>query len=249
MSLSGNDNHNKISIRLLPNGVSFFVREKTGKTLLHDTVESVALNEADAVREAILSAGILEKPYNQVTITIPTPLFALFPEEFFEPEQIELYYKTVVGNAEGKHLLFQHLEELRMFLLFALDESLYDFLIRSFIHPEIEHHLSSLLPRINAQPASKEGNVLYVAHDAQLLSVILFKEGRFFAANAYKCDTVNDALYYTLSVWKQFQYDQLNDKLYIVGEGAFGEELLREVSQYVQLSAMLLIDKETPCEL
>jgi hypothetical protein len=241
------DRNNDISIRLKPNGVSFSIREKTGNELFRDTVESTVASGTDAIRETILSSGILEKPYNRVTITVPTPLFTLFPEEAFDPEQIDLYYAAAVGDPEGKRVLFQHIKELRLILLFALDEALHDFLTRSFIHPEIEHHLSSLLPRIVMQPSAKEGNTVYVAYDAQLLSILLFKDGRFFSASAYRCNTANDALYYVLSVWKQFGYDQLNDKLYIVGDGAVEEELLRQVSTYVEQSSLLLTNKEWLC--
>ena len=238
------NDYNDISIRLLPKGISFSVREKTGKELFCDRVESATLNGADAISETVLSSGILEKPYNRVNVIVPTPLFGLYPEEVFDSEEADAYFRTITGEVEGKRLLFRHLKELRLFLLFALEERVYDFLIRSFIHPEIEHHLSSLLVDMNAQPSSKSGNVLYVSYDTQLLSVILFKEGRFFSANAYRCGTVNDALYYVLSVWKQFRYDQLNDKLYVIGEGVFSEELFREASRYVQQSAILLANKE-----
>ena len=231
--------HNDISIRLRPNGISFSICEKTGKELFSNTIDVNNRSETDAIRETILSSGILEKTYNKVTIVVPSPLFALFPEEVFDPKQIEFYYKSIVEIPNGKHLLFQHLKEFGMFLLFAVEEELYDFLVRSFIHPEIEHHLLSLLYSLEAHSSSREGNALYVAYDTQLLSLILFKKNRFHAASVFECTTQNDALYYILSMWRQFKYNQLDDTLYIIGEGTFQDELFGEASLYVRQAERL----------
>ena len=236
--------YDNISIRLLPNGVSFFIQSKDGKVLLSDKIEQTSLPSSEAIQEAILLSGILEKSCKNIKIIVPTPLFTLLPEDVFEVGVIDEYYRASVGDLSGKKLIYQHLEEMELYLIFAVDEALYDFLLRSFVSFETEHHLSPLLTRLNAKLPHLSHCTMYVSYETQLLSIILFKEGAFFSANTFNCSSTEDALYYTLSTWKQLKCDQENDELYIIEGDDFQESLLRKLTPYIKQATFLLTNKE-----
>ena len=236
--------YDNVSIRILPNGVSFFIRDNAGNVLLSDKIEQQGLPESEAVRESILLSGILEKSCKSIKIIVPTPLYTLLPESIFDEATIDEYYKAAIGDLSGKRLLYQHLEGAELYVVFAMDEALYDFLSRSFITFETEHHLSPLLTLLSTKIPYTSRRVVCVSHEAQLLSIIFFKEGAFFSANTFRCASTDDALYYILSTWKQLRCDQENDSLYITEEGDFQEALLRELRPYIKQSAFLIINKE-----
>ena len=236
--------YDNISIRLLPDGVSFCIRDRAGQLLLSDKIEQPNLPPVEAVQEAILLSGILEKPCKNIKIIVPTPLFTLLPEIVFDVDTINDYYTATIGNLSGKKLICQHLEAAELYLVFAVDETLYDFLLRSFITFETEHHLSSLLTHLSIKPSHLSRCTMYVSYEAQLLSVILFKGRFFFSANTFSCSSVEDALYYTLSTWKQLGCDQEDDELYVLERGDFQESLLRELTPYIKRSVFLLINKD-----
>ena len=236
--------YDSIAIRILPNGVSFRIRDKAGKTLLSEKTEQPALPPSEAVQEAILLSGVLEKPCKKIKIVFFAPHFTLLPEDVFDAETVEDYYKAVVGDLSGKLLLHQCLAEMGLYIVFAIDEAMHDFLSRSFISFEVEHHLSSMLTFLGTRYPHTSKRAMYVSYEGQLLSIMLFKEGAFFSANAFHCASVDDALYYILATWKQARCDQMTDGLHIVEEGEFQEALLRELRRYIKQAVFLLINKE-----
>jgi len=238
------DVYDSITIRILPNGVSFRIRDKAGKTLLSEKAEQANLPPSEAVQEAILLSGVLEKPCKKIKIVFPTPHFTLLPEDVFDAETVEDYYKAVVGDLSGKLLLHRHLAEMRLYVVFAIDEAMHDFLLRSFISFEVEHYLSSMLTFLGTRHLHTNKRAMYVSYEGEQLSILMFKEGGFFSANAFHCTSVNDALYYILATWKQVQCDQISDGLYIVEEGEFQESLLRHLRRYIKQAFFLPINNE-----
>ena len=241
---SANELYDSITIRILPNGVSFCIRDKAGKTLLSEKAEQSALSPSEAVQEAILLSGVLEKQCKKIKIVFPTPHFTLLPEDVFDAETVEDYYRAVVGDLSGKLLQHQHLAEVGLYIVFAIDEAMHDFLLRSFITFEVEHHLSNMLTFLGTKYPHTTKRAMYVSYEGGLLSVMLFKEGTFFSANTFHCGSVDDALYYILATWKQTRCDQITDGLHIVEEGKFQEGLLRELRRYIKQAVFLLINKE-----
>ena len=238
------DIYDSITIRILPNGVSFRIRDKAGKTLLSEKTEHPNLPPSEAVQEAILLSGVLEKPCKKIKIVFPTPHFTLLPEDVFDAETAEDYYKAVVGDLSGKLLQHQYLVEMGLYVVFAIDEVMHDFLLRSFITFEVEHHLSSMLTFLATRYPHTSKRDMYVSCEGQLLSIMVFKEGAFFSANAFHCASVDDALYYILATWKQLRCNQMTDGLHIVEEGKFQESLLRELRRYIKQAVFLLINNE-----
>lgn len=239
------NNHKDISIRLLPNGVSFSVRDEKGTPLLPvQTIENTKQPQHDSVKEAILTSGLLDENYRSTEIIADTHLFTLIPEEIYEPDMLQPYYQNTVGKTEGKILYARHIEELHLYNAFSLDENIHDFLIRTFINPDVTHYASSLLRTLKAKLPDKDKNIMIVQYEARLLTIITFRYGTLHSANAYVCDSLNNALYFILSGWKQFEYDQIKDHLYILKGGIFQEELLREISVYIKKTTLLLINTE-----
>lgn len=236
------DKNKDISIRLLPDGVSFSVHNEAGKTIIPlQTIKNTGQKEGEAIKEAILSSGILEESYRNIKILVPSPYFTLIPEKTFDPQLSKIYYQTTIDQIKDEFLITNYIEEIHSYNLFSLKEKIYDFLIRTFINPDILHHTTPLLRLLIAKLPEKEKKTMIVRYEAQLLTIVAFDHKKLVFINTYTCNSIENALYFILSGWKQFGFNQLNDELLIIKDGIFEEELLRKVSQYVKESTLLLL--------
>jgi hypothetical protein len=50
------------------------------------------------------------------------------------------------------------------------------------------------------------------------IDIFCFQQNKFSFCNSFDAKHIRDAVYYLLYVWKQLQFDQLNDELHLVGD-------------------------------
>ena len=239
------DKNKDISIRLLSDGVSFSIQNEAGKTIVPlQIIKNTGQKGSEAIKEAILSSGILEESYKNIKIVVPSLYSTFIPEKDFNSQHIKEYYQAIIGLPEDELLITNHIEEIHSYNLFSLKETIYDFLIRSFINPTILHHTTPLLQLIMAKLPNNGGKMMVIRYDVQLLTIIAFNHKELMFINTFPCNSIENALYFILSGWKLFEFDQLNDELLIIKDNIFEEELLRKVSQYVKKSTLLLLNTE-----
>ena len=83
---------------------------------------------------------------------------------------------------------------------------------------------------------------MYVYLHEKEITIYAFEQGRMLFVNTFDCTSVPDMQYYTLNVWKELDFDQVDDALFVVGDM---EQRTTELSEKIKyfLQNVTVIDR------
>lgn len=199
-----------------------------------DETRSLTANLKRFVREKEWRAHT----FREVKVVMASHRFTLMPLELFEDEQAELLFYHNLSPMENEEVKYNILPGSNVVVLFGIDRSAARFLnelwgpvmFYSQAAPIIDH-----LATMNRQQSRQR---LFVNLHANLMEVYAFERGKLLMGNAQECSYTTDRLYYLLSLWKQLQFDPLEEQITLCGKP-------REVDQLVQLLRRYIRHVET----
>jgi len=200
------DNVNKITIRLLPDGYSFLNQYhpvQRGADFIQRLKESL-LEEAERCETTEATRYVC---------SVESVRFCLSPlEEDIAPEAC---YRFCLSEAEQEETLV-HLEDVAHGIRFSVgvDTELYHFLQRNFPELTFTHPLYELFTEWADKEEVKQ-NCMVAEADENFVNLLVFKEGRLQIANRFECTSTDDILYHVMNCWTQSALDVIEDKLYL----------------------------------
>ena len=156
-----------------------------------------------------------------------TPVFTYIPNLLFEEENKEAYMHFLFMPASGK-ILHQTLLKPEITILHIIPENLYGFLHRSFPDVSIVHHTSATIAWCQERCPLVDGNRMIIYRQPDGIDVLCFSRQQLLLSNHFHCESIDDAVYYALFVFKQLKFSQLKDYAYLAG----GENILKERLKY-----------------
>lgn len=226
----------KMSIRLSPDGFSFtgFIPFK-GNTFFYEEVlfdksKPYPVNLSDLFYEC----DFLSWDYRQVSIVINSPRYTLVPESIYREKSKEQILSFVYHSPAGKTLGYPVHEE-SLYIVYETDNDAYEFCSRSFLNPAFIPSIAPLISFWSKQNnSSPEASNLYVLMEEKQMTAILYAKGQLALANTYHTEKLEDVLYYTLYIWKQYGLDQEKDVLFLYGNPALRTQLQQVLHLYLR---------------
>ena len=241
------DNSGKyiLSIRLCPDGLSFSAYNPSEiDTFFYREVEFEQSKPLiTSLEDCFFSNEFLTWTYKQVNIVYVSTQYTIVPEEFFMEKQKEDYLSFLFSEPEKK-CLSNPLTDEEAEVIFCMDNEIYEFCSRSFIYPYFIHYITpqfSFLQRLGRTQLQKQ---MYVVLHPQTIDIACFDRGKSVFMNSFTIEQSNDILYYILYVWKQFNMDEQQDRLYIYGE----ESLVKETDQLLSVYQIQTQPIQIPAE-
>ena len=200
------DNVNKITIRLLPDGYSFLNQ-------YHPVQRGADFNQR--LKESLLEE--LERNETAETTSyvcsVENVRFCLTPlQEVIDPEA---RYQFCISETEQEETLV-HLEDVAHDIRFTIgvDSELYHFLQRNFPELSFTHPLYELFT-LWADKEEVKQNCMVAEADENFVNLLVFKEGKLQIANRFECTSTDDILYHVMNCWTQCSLDVIEDRLYL----------------------------------
>jgi hypothetical protein len=109
-------------------------------------------------------------------------------------------------------------------VIFPVEKSLYERLQQL---GDVTYYstLSILLGLLASKPVGEERYMLaYFQNDFVLF--VSIQGGRLRLANAFRCDSGHDSIYYLLSIWKEQGLSQQDDALYLCGDKGVEQNMM-----------------------
>ena len=200
------DNVNKITIRLLPDGYSF---------LNQDHPIQRGADFIERIKESLLE-GIecCDVPETATFVcSVENVRFCLSPlETDLDAEQS---YRFCLSEAEQEETLL-HLEDVAhgIRFTFGIDTQLYHFLQRNCPEITFTHPLFELFTQWASKEEVKQ-NCMVAEAGENFLNLLIFKEGKLQIANRFENTSEEDIVYHVMNCWTQCTLDVLDDKLYL----------------------------------
>ncbi|MCD7937962.1 MAG: DUF3822 family protein [Tannerellaceae bacterium] len=231
---SDNSEKNILSIRLNPDGLSFSIyNPSVSESYLY---KEISLDKrtayTEALKECFFENSFFTWPFLRTHIIETTPLYTLLPSSLVQEKTQERFLSYNFEQETG-HVLVNKPDIPDATLLFNVQEEVYEFCSRSFIHPAYYHHLTPLLGLWRTQSSSHAQACMYVFIHPGFIDVACYRNGNLNTVNSFTYQQPQDILYYILYIWQQKEMDQLNDLLFVTGTTEFFPSLIKNLQIYL----------------
>lgn len=208
-----------LSIRLAPNGFSFYFHCDDDPTVFHyqNTDLSNKLSYSDNIKKLIFDLGFFSHTFKKTTVVVVSPYYTIIPQTFFEPKRSKEIIDSNFHDLSGI-TLYDSLEEKEYFVLFNMGEEVHSFLSRHLSNPKFKHHSTSLLCVFNTYRYNETRKQCFVDFHDGFASVYCYFKGKLLTANTFTANNNPDTTYYLASFWEKLSLDQTKDTLFLCGE-------------------------------
>jgi hypothetical protein len=223
------------SIRLWSDGLSFFGYIPSEKDSFF--AETIPLNPeiplVQSLKEIFFENVCLSYPYNVLHVISVPEKYTLVPDSVFSEKDKDLLFSYCFQTDRNLKILAQPLTDFYSFLLYGIDNEVYEFMIRSLANPQFIHFLSPMLSDWRKKSLKCYPKQIYaVIHDG-VVEIVCFRQGELLLVNSFEYETENDIIYFIMYVCKQFSVSQLEDALFFCGDKTMCGKIMPVIKRYI----------------
>lgn len=235
-----------MSIRLTPNGFSFYINSPGDSRIFHHQQTSVGnkLPYIESIKKLIFDAGFFSHSFQKISVTFVSGEYTIVPDCFFEKKATEDVFNFNFSKEKGK-VLSSHLKEQNCHLLFDVDEELYGFFARSLWNPSFRHHAQVLIPAFATHCKDSDEKRCYVTFHDYFVSVFTYMGTQLLSANTFNNNNKFDALYFIAGIWEKLPMNQSNDLLFISGNIAQHTETISTLKKLIRKTVIMSLSTQT----
>jgi len=195
-------------------------------------IENGQTDAFSAFKEMLFENEWFSLPFRRVYIINNTSAFTYIPTLIYRDKDKKDYMKFLFSENNGR-ILSHSLQIAEVTILHQLPENIYEFFQRSFVNAEFIHHTASLIAYFQERSKTVNANKMIVNKNGNGLDILCFSRGKFLLGNHFTCNRPEDALYYILFTWKQLDFNQQEDFIYLAGDISSKKELLEKLKLYI----------------
>ena len=221
------------ALRVHPDQFSFTLHEPENEAsfFYYEIARGVNSDVFANFKQFFFENPLLASPFKRIYIMNYSGEFTFVPDFLYEKENEEELIRFNFSHFSGK-LLNQEVD--RMKILHQMPKDTYQFLNRSFINPRFIHHLSPLIRYFQKKQQDVNASRLIVNLWNKDLDILCFSDDRFILGNHYRVEQIQEAVYYTLFVWKQLKLEQIQDTLFVLGIKEQKQQLISKLKPFIQ---------------
>jgi hypothetical protein len=212
----GNSEKYKLSIRLRSDGLSFsgYIPSEPDSAFREEVNFDTNTSFIAALKEYFFANDFLSRAFAEVRIFPFAAPYTLVPQALFDDKRKDAF--ATFNFSHPEHCtLYNVPDEEEAVLLFAMDNEVYEFCSRSFIHPLFVHPVTPLLAFCHKQSRVSLPRRMYAFVHGKTTDIICYDKGNLVLANTFATEITDDILYYILYVWRQTGFDQERDELHL----------------------------------
>ena len=223
-----------LSIRLAPDGFSFYILDVTNKSIvlfksveiaIHQDVITLALN-------ALQKEDLFAYTFQEVKVLIDFPEVTTIPTLYFKEEELEVLYSYNIDLAPKEYVLSNHSAAYDLEVVFSVPKALYDFFNKNFTNIQFVHKLSLLLQQANWYDA-KAQEQLFISYTEHHFTAVALRNNCLIYHNNFTLVCKDDVVYYLLLVFQEIGFDQYQAKVLIDGPIEMEDHAINVVREYV----------------
>lgn len=229
-----------LSIQVSLDGFSFcIVDEDRNKIIaLHNyTVQQIEDYEglAKDLGELIDDLDIIKRRFNRVNVLFEGKKASLIPFPLFDENQPEPYLKFNHKMVHGEEVIFDKLNSLQAYNVFAIPTCIKELVKAKFINYKICHFSSTLIEGLLIKYKNQDlHNQVFVNVRLNYLDVIIIEGAKLVFFNSFKYRTVEDFAYFLIYVLEQQKLNPENINLIMLGEINKGSKYYNILYKYIR---------------
>lgn len=213
--------------------VAYSLKEQN--TLMHHRLPlaDTSTSSIAALGDVVYDNTLLLSDFSVTDVLIDTPRFIIVPTEIAtEAEENQILSTLWPGEklTAISHPIVGTIDT----LLTGVDSKIVSFVRRTFPTATVRHRLTPLLSYLITSDHEVGVTTMYVNVRDQRIDVIYFSERGLQAVNTYQTPTLDDMLYYIMTVAKGCDMNISKDEIVICGDATLADHLQSLVKKYVR---------------
>lgn len=224
-----------VSIRLLPDGLSFsgYNPHIKGSFFIHEEKWNPADSYLKHLEDFFFAHECLACTFKRFYIVQANADYTLVPLSLFLEKKADELYSFVFGHSADRQILHKPLKDDNQIIIYSMAPDVYTFCSRSLANPVFVHTQSAAFPLWKQRSLTKACRVMFASLAGGRLIIACYEQGQLLFTNYFQVAEYKEILYYTLYIWKQQQFDVQADRLYLSGEAQQTKELKMALSAYI----------------
>jgi len=234
-TIIGNPARSTLMIYTDPEHFSFSVYDKNrkGSFFYEEIPGDNRFSPFSVFKRMFFNNNFFSLPFRKVLFMYRTPVFTFVPSSIYDEKYKEDFLKFHFPENRGIALSHNILNT-EINVLYRVPEDVCQFMLKSFIKPEFIHHAEPLITYFLDKAKTTNNNRMIVNLEEYGMDILCFSRGTFLLENYFRFDGLTEALYYILFTWKQLQFNQIYDGLFITGNATFKKELISRLAYYLE---------------
>lgn len=221
-----------LSIRIATNGLSFCsyapMLRQPFEYREWDVQPTISL--AANLKSALMTEPMLKERYQRVNVMIVSPHTTAVPVVDFDADRIGDFYKFNFPEDEGMHVTYNVMRKSGIAVIFGVERNVYQLLLDDYPHARFYASQSTLMEYLGGKTRmSNQGRIYAYLHEREA-TLYAFSGGRLLSFNTYSITSVEDCVYYVVSLSQQLGFSQTQDALVVIGNTG-REDALRSLAQ------------------
>lgn len=240
-----------VSIRLLPDGFSFYTGlNKESQRLTYSCTIRSGDDYLSLLKDAVFEHKLTEEEYLSTHIvSVGTP-FTFLPDNLISKEEYSSFFPTLSRGFGQPVYMSNPIQAIGRVLLYFMEEDLYFFLQRNFPEASFIHQITPLTSYyLHSKESETKYCDLFVHCEKQQICLFLTSQEGVLFANTFAYHSPNDAIYYIMNTFQQFKFDQLTDRILLNGATEYASEITSILQKYVSKVTFREEDKNQPLDI
>ncbi len=223
-----------LSIRISTDGFCFcsYTQEESDSLELFRYSPDEERSMASNIRTAIENCPLIDdKESYDIKVIIESGEFTSVPAEYDNPDDYRQYFHCCFPKSKDAEIISNKLNAQGYTVLFPVEKSIYDEINRlgnvTFYTPA-----SIILGYLGYRPMPEEKYMFAYLYNGYSL-VISMKDGKTGITNIFRKDDSANTLFYLLSLWKEQEFSQTDDTLYLCGDSSI-ESFSLKAAQFIK---------------
>lgn len=227
--------HHILSIRLAPDGFSFFVLNVKENEVIAFQQSPIDIHQ-DAVVIALntlRSQEVFSFPFKEVKVLIDFPAVTTIPSPLFDEDNIEELFGLNVDIGLNEYVLSNHCSAYDLEVLFSIPKELYAFFNKNFSNIQFIHKLTSVLNEANAY-TKKAQEQLFISYTEHHFTAVALRNSSLIYHNCFNLNSSDDLVYFFLLVYQELGFDQYQANVLIDGVIKEESKAINTVREYIK---------------
>ncbi|MCI5082681.1 MAG: DUF3822 family protein [Saprospiraceae bacterium] len=226
----------KLSILFGMDSFAYIVSSEQGMPLLIKDFELEKNNKSSLLTEfqqIMEEDRPLSLPYRKIRLAYVSGLSTMVPGRLYQEQERAQYLQQLTEIEEEYLFLADHLSPVDAQNVYAIEQSLANFIQSSYPGAPIRH-INSVLYQCYYELAKSISESVFVNVRDRGLQVFYFREGQLVFTNTFEYQASRDFIYYVMLVFDQFELDNKSVPVYLSGQIVDQSEIYRLLFRYVK---------------
>ena len=223
------------SIRLEPGGLSFSGYQPYVKGSFFYAEEKWDRRGSyiEWIKEFFFTHEWLTLTFQKLYVIQAQADFTIVPLAFYIEQNKDRLFPFVCGHHEDK-VISSEWKDAKQVILYSMNKELYDFCLRSLNAPTFICSQVPLFKWWRNESLNKIFKQIHLSIDNGRLNIACFAQGSLLFSNYYHVKNLEDMLYYTLYIWKQFNWNAECDQVHICGDANLVNDFAAALRTYIR---------------